>query len=157
MDSMKMFLMVLGALVMSCNAQKKSALDKPTASENSPLQLVLQDDYSGGDLAETLIIKDAKSLQRFFSQINRTRKPGLPVPDVDFTKNMIIVHCSGLQKGSGMTDLAFVEETDRAIVLHPVKEAASAETSQTAATSPFSLYILPLTDKEILMKDPERK
>ena len=157
MDSMKLFLIIISALVISCNAQKKSALNEPKASDNSPLQLVLQDNYSGGDLAETLIIKDAKSLQRFYSQINRTRKPGLPVPDVDFTENMIIVHCSGLQKGSAMTDLTFVEETDRAIVLHPVKEIPSADVAQTAMTSPFSLYKLPLTDKEILIKDPERK
>ncbi len=85
------------AIILSCNGQKKAALDngddKKAGSEK--LTLLLADNYSGSEVEETMIIKDAKALQRFYSKINRTRKPGLPVPDVDFTKEMILVHCSG--------------------------------------------------------------
>ncbi|MGB5666541.1 MAG: hypothetical protein WBM53_06820, partial [Maribacter sp.] len=99
---MKGLLLVILMIFSSCNCHKKAAMNNEgdKNSHNEKLTLLLQDNYSGSDVAETMIITDAKALKSFYSKINRTRKPGLPVPEVDFTQEMILVHCSGLRKSN---------------------------------------------------------
>ena len=53
------------------------------------------DSFSNVEVYETTVIKDAKSLSKFYAGINKTRKPGLPVPIVDFSKEMAILVCLG--------------------------------------------------------------
>ena len=55
------------AIILSCNGQKKAAMkDKNGMNGGSEkLTLLLQDNYSGSDVAETLVIKDVKALKKF--------------------------------------------------------------------------------------------
>ncbi|SDL40432.1 hypothetical protein [Kriegella aquimaris] len=137
---------VLGIL-LSCNAQKNT--QKNAASDDDRLTLILQDNYGGSDSTEVLIIKDTKRLQSFFAEINRTRKPGLPVPKIDFDQEIAIIFCGGLQRGNATPELSILEESPTTLVLRSNKPK---QTSGTAIISPFSLYTLPITQKEIVVK-----
>lgn len=122
----------------TCNAQKKSG-------DETRLTLIVGDRYSGVEKAEAMIIKDAKSLQKFYSIINRTRKPGLPVPDVDFSKETVVVYCSGITEDGTMPYLYVTDETAEKIVLGVEKVVKDANFS--ALTMPFCIYRVSVGDK----------
>ena len=151
---MKYLSLFIFAIILSCNGQKKAAMkDKNDMNVgNEKLTLLLQDNYSGTDVAETLVIKDAKALKSFYSKINRTRKPGLPVPEVDFTKEMILVHCSGEQTNGKHALLSVEEENEKEVIISTSLEKSKKSSTSSALISPFSVYKMPLTSKEISFK-----
>lgn len=151
---MKTTVLFLMLIFVTCNAQKNNrATTDGTESQDTHQGLVwiLSDPYSGTDVAETLIVKDAKSLQKFYSQINRTRKPGLPVPNIDFSKEIVVVRCSGTTREAVAPRLFVREVTDDKIVLGIEKTDKTFNSS--AVTTPFSVYRMPRTKKEVLLKD----
>ena len=145
------------AIILSCNGQKKAAMkDKNDINVgNEKLTLILQDNYSGSEFEETMIIKDAKALQRFYSKINRTRKPGLPVPEVDFTKEMILIYCSGEQVNGKQVTLSIEEENDFELIIRTSVKKTQKSSTSAALISPFSVYKMPLTSKEISFKSQD--
>ena len=144
------------AIILSCNGQKKVVLNNESEVNGSgeKLTLLLQDNYSGTDVAETLIIKDIKALKSFYSKINRTRKPGIPVPEVNFTKEMILIHCSGEQTNGKHALLSVMEENEKEVIIGISTSVEKLEKSgaSSALISPFSVYKMPLTQKEITIK-----
>ena len=151
---MKQGLLFLLLVIATCNGQKKMT-DNATQEENQEpeagLKWVASDSYSGTDQAETLIIKDAKGLQKFYSQVNRSRKPGLPVPEIDFSKEMVIVRCSGKTDNGTLPHLYVREETEGELVLGIRNTDKKYDSS--AITTPFSVYRMPVTEKEIVTKE----
>lgn len=148
---MKTAVFFLLLIFATCNAQK-SKVDSDNEKEGQDTDLgltfVAGDAYSGTEMAETLTITDTKSLQKFYSRINRTRKPGLPVPDIDFSKEMVIVRCSGTTENDATPNLCVLEVTEDEIVLG-IKETGKKATSS-AVTTPFAVYRMASTDKEIV-------
>ncbi len=152
--SIFLFFSGLFAVLVSCNGQKKSMMNQTNEVAN-PLTLVVQDNYATTDTEETLVIKNEKSLRAFFAKINRTRKPGIPVPEVDFTKDFILVYCSGKQQGGAVATLSMIAETEETIVLGKEEVFQKDKGSSPAVVSPFSVYKMPLTKKEITFKELE--
>ena len=142
------------AIIMSCNGQKKAAMKDKNDMEvgKEKLTLLLQDNYSGMDVAETLVIKDVKGLKSFYSKVNRTRKPGIPVPEVDFTKEMILIHCSGEQMDGTQVTLSVEEENDLEVIIRTSVKKTQKSGTSSALISPFSVYKMPLTQKEVTFK-----
>lgn len=142
------------AIILSCNGQKKAAMkDKNDRNiGNEKLTLLMQDNYSGTDVAETLVIKDAKALKSFYSKINRTRKPGIPVPEIDFTKEMILIHCSGEQTNGKQALLLVLEENEKEVIISTSVGKSKKSGTSSALISPFSVYKMPLTKKNISFK-----
>ncbi len=149
---MKVFLLGIVVLVLSCNGQKKASMVKDkedNSTQSDSLVLVVRDSYSGSDLPETLIITDSKALKLFFSRVNKTRKPGLQVPEVDFSKEVVIIHCSGKQDSAALPMLALLKETDTTLILGSKLEINKKINYATVRTSPFCVYKMPLTKKKI--------
>ena len=115
------------------------------------LELIAQDGYSGILEYDAQIIRDSKSLRTFYTQINKTRKPGLPVPKVDFSNEMVLLLCLGEQKGSKAPLLSKAEETEGnmtiTIALSDLEDKKGLD-SQTIS-HPFYLYKMSLTSKTI--------
>ena len=143
------------AIILSCNGQKKAAMkDKNDMNVgNEKLTLLLQDNYSGSDVAETLVIRDIKALKSFYLKINRTRKPGLPIPEVDFTKEMVLIHCSGEQTNGKHALLSVIEENEKEVIIRTSVKKSKKSGTSSALISPFSVYKMPLTQKEITFKE----
>ena len=150
----KCSLYILGVIIfiLSCNGQKKM-VSKENSVKAEGLTLVAANSYSGADSTETMVITTAKALKLFYSRVNRTRKPGLPVPDVDFTKNMVVVVCSAEENYDNPQKLSIISETDEEMVLGMSKSAESErdkyEMDNMARVSPFFVYKIPLTEKKI--------
>ena len=151
---MRYLSVLIFAVIISCNGQKKASMDNTgdTNGSKEKLTLLLEDNYSGSDVAETMIIKDAKALQHFYAQINRTRKPGIPVPEVDFTKEMILIHCLGEQTNGKQASLSVLEENDKEVIISTSIQKLDKRGTSSALTSPFSVYKMPLTKKAITFK-----
>lgn len=135
-------LLLLASCLLSCKAQQKMA-----GEEMENLILVTSDGYSGIAEYEVMLIKDTKSLNKFYSQVNKTRKPGLPVPMLDFSKEMAIVVCLGEQKGERTPQLSQLSETEeeRTIAI----ELSDSEKTESYISYPFYVYKLPISSKAI--------
>tara|TARA_R100001369_G_scaffold92695_2_gene139178 strand:- start:1606 stop:2070 length:465 start_codon:yes stop_codon:yes gene_type:complete len=148
MRSLLLFLCLLG---ISCSGQKGVSKDNDNNSlQNSKeLQLVLQDNYSGVEQSEFQVVRDSKALKNFFLQINKTRKPGLPVPEVDFNTELLLVYCAGTTRGVGGAELILIKDSNDSIVVGPKELTPSKKEVTYVTTTPFSIYKMPLTPKEI--------
>lgn len=126
------------------------------ANQQNEITLVDHDGFSGFFEYETMVVRDAKSLAKFYTQVNKTRKPGLPVPYIDFSKETAIIVCSGEQKGEMETKLTYKEETENELVisvemLKPVKPTT---TGDSVVSYPFYLYKIPRTSKSVVIQRP---
>lgn len=139
------FIALIALLQTSCKSQNVSVVTET----NSNMELVMQDDYSGAVAEQVLVIKDQKSLKRFFSKINSTRKPGLEIPVVDFTQEMLVIWCPG-ETQSPAAGLELRNETADAYTLEKIN--SSTKTKQSAIISPFMVYKFPLSNKKILVE-----
>ncbi|MEM9143328.1 MAG: hypothetical protein AAGA86_10105, partial [Bacteroidota bacterium] len=106
---------------------------------------------SGMETPEPLVIRSYKHLKAFFAKINRTRKPGLPLPEVDFSQETVLVYCGGVTKASLKPILTLVKATDSTFFVHPEMVKREKGSSENIVT-PFSLYTLPVTEKEIIFQ-----
>jgi hypothetical protein len=150
---MKFWFWLLFTIFVSCHGQRKTSghgnLENKKMLSQYPMELLIKDNYGGSEQPENLVITDEKGLISFFSKINRTRKPGLPVPKVDFTKEMVLVYCPGEQHGGYAPELGLAEESDTALIFKPTAAQGVKAATSTALITPFSVYKIPLTSKEI--------
>lgn len=122
------------------------------SSKTNTLTLLLRDSYGGPETPEIQIIKEPSTLKTFFSKINRTRKPGLAVPKIDFAKEMVIILCSGERSGDLMPSLYLGEETHEQMIIGVKEENDQEKLGSTAVTAPFCVYKMPLTHKEVTFR-----
>lgn len=144
---MKYFLLISFLCLVSCKAQKDT---KMNTIENGDMELVASDAYSGIDTYETAVIYDSKSLNKFYGRINKTRKPGLPVPHIDFSENVLLVMCLGQQKGEVTPLLKKSEEDDNILITIELNDSNKDTQLENSLTSyPFYIYKLPHTIKDV--------
>jgi hypothetical protein len=139
-------------IILSCNGQKKMAA-QTKGNADDILTLIAQDNYSGADSTETMVITNAKALKSFYSRVNRTRKPGLPVPSVDFSKEIVVVLCSSEEVDNQNYGLTILKESDDYMIIGKLptieKEGHMNSPNSTTLVNPFFVYKMPLTDKKV--------
>ena len=145
-------LTIVLSLFTNCNGQKKAMQDMDTTESNlnSPLTLLIEGNYAPFESAENEVITNAKDLSKFFSKINRTRKPGIPVPEVDFSKNMVIIYCAGTA-GNGTQPSLFVQQETADEVIFKIDNSTDKQ-KPTATVSPFIIYSMPISSKKVSFK-----
>jgi len=152
--NIKYFFLIASICLLSCKAQKP---ESSTVGEHiDGLTLIEHQNFTNIDSFGTRVIRDTKTLGKFYKQINKTRKPRLSVPMVDFSKEMLILVCLGEQHGEKTTVLSKLKETDQemliAIEVHNVSEE---EMSIQPIYFPFYLYKMPLVDKTVVFQKIE--
>ncbi len=146
-----LFLLLLA--ILSCNSQKKSLMPNSNGeSRTDSLVLLIQDNYAPTDSVETHVIRDETALRKFFSKINMTRKPGIPVPEVDFSREMVLIFCAGTQKDAKFPPLTISHETENEVVISASDNIPIEPTAIMPYASPFSVYKMPATKKAIVFK-----
>jgi hypothetical protein len=109
----------------------------------------VRDTQSSWPAAKTLLITDAEEFQKMWREIYRARFPRPDIPDVDFSKEMIIAVFMGQQPTSGYS-VEIVEVTEYAdkIEVQIVKHRPAPDDVVTeATTSPFCLARVEKIDK----------
>jgi len=145
---MKWFFLMVLVTLSSCRAQKEI---KPMGQEIDGLELIEHQEMGPFLSFDTQVVRDVKSLRKIYTEINKTRKPGLPVPDVDFSKDMVVLVCLGEQKTQRNLLLSVLKETDdETVIAVESKEVKSAKTELSGSTTyPFYLYKLPIIDTSV--------
>ena len=146
---MKNILGLVLIICFACKGQKEISKEKQQVVNNN-LVLLMEDNYSSLSTADNVIIRDQKALQKFFAKINRVRKPGIPLPEIDFSKNVLIVVCEGEHAQGDSVALEVLKETEEEIELHTKKYKGKVISS--AMVSPFKVYKMALSKKEIIIK-----
>ncbi|MBU2945641.1 hypothetical protein [Zobellia uliginosa] len=147
---MKSILLILVLLFSSCKGQEKGVTKDRKSKFADQLELIESDNYSGSDEEELIVVTDMKTLQKFYSNLNRTRKPGLPVPQIDFSKELLIIYCAGKRQNFFEPKLFIEKETESNLVVRVIDKGH--DKTSTSIITPFSVYKLPLTQKEITLK-----
>ncbi len=151
---MKVVVIVVALILASCNGVKKMSMDDENtenAGSDNMLELVMQDEAAVFDTDTLLIIRDGKRLKSFFSKLNRTRKPGLPLPTIDFSKEMLVIQCNAQQDENGIVPLYLIDETDSEITIG-LKRKKLGKNKAPVMSNPFCIYKMPLSSKEIVLK-----
>lgn len=143
---MKTVLVFLFILTFSCKSQQNVS---EQVNRSNGLELIIQDEYYFTDKPETLVIKDDKSLKTLFSKINRTRKPGIPIPKIDFTKEVILVASMGEKAMSELPNLIILNQSEVQIEIGIQFNESSNKKSSTI-TYPFCVYKMPLSENEVI-------
>ena len=152
-------IMIRGLLIIllfigsACKSQEKSNAKDSLESGNSlELTLLVTDNYGGSESADFQVIRDMKTLEKFFAHVNKTRKPGLPVPQVNFDQDILILYCPGQRMRGGTPGLIMKENMPQKIVFMQEVMDPEKKMGIEALTMPFSLYKLPLTEKELVFE-----
>lgn len=146
---MRYFLLITCVVcLVSCRAQKEV---KPMGQEIEGLVLMDEEGFSNIEEYRAEVIRDEKSLRKFYTEVNKTRKPGLPVPIIDFSKEMVVLVCLGKQPAEKSLLLSKLEETDNglAIAVEIMDKKKEDEVSIQPIYYPFYLYKMPIIDKGI--------
>ncbi|UII76153.1 hypothetical protein LV716_18090 [Flagellimonas sp. HMM57] len=146
---MKRFLLLFILVsLFSCKAQ--NTVTAESSEQDADIVLIDQDNYSGILEYDAMVIKDAKSLNKFYSKINKTRKPGLPVPTIDFTQYMVVIICMGEQKGNAIPVLSKTETLgNEMIITVKMPDYHKDKSSSEIITYPFYLYRTPTVIKPV--------
>ncbi|WP_127140780.1 hypothetical protein [Flagellimonas marinaquae] len=150
-----LFLIALIGLI-SCKAQKEAHSTMGDAIEG--LVLLDHDNFTTIDTFQIREIRDFKTLNKFYREINKTRKPGLPVPMVDFTKDMLVLVCLGEQQGKKEVALSQLRqnETETWIAVDVWDVQQEEGVSIQPMYFPFYLYKMPLVDKTLHFQRVEK-
>lgn len=142
----KYFFALVILMAISCKSQKQNL---NMAVNDTEITLLLEDAYFPVEERQAMAIADEKTLRAFFSKVNRTRKPGLPVPEIDFNKEVALIICAGKQKGNSTSYLEKRQETEELVSLSIVKKPVKERIDDELISYPFSIYKMPKTDKKI--------
>lgn len=152
---MRIVLISLALFFMGCKGQKEAAVNQESmADRQEGIELLIQDELNSMTEQETLVIRSSKALNSFLAKVNMTRKPGIPVPEVNFKTDMVIVYCSGKRTDGAKPVIKKVRESDTEMVFLANHETAAQKKSYTI--SPFSLFKIPLTDKAIIFEKNQK-
>lgn len=141
---MRQALFILFCLLLACKGG-----ESPTSEPE--LTLVMTDAYGGTPDSGIEVLRDEGSLQKYFARINRTRKPGLPVPEIDFSKYIAVAYSSGQTTDTIIPSIRAVRHNKDTLMLRAQKQ-DRADSSFTSVRMPFALYVLPKTEKQVVME-----
>lgn len=145
---MKFVLLALLIVASSCKNQKK--LIVTNSVQDNELKLLVKDGYFFTDSIETDVIRDEKTLKLFFSKVNKTRKPGIPLPKINFEEEIALIVCMGEQRGMGLPYLSLLKNENQQLVIG-IKMEKSAK-GNLSISYPFCVYKMPISKKEITFK-----
>ncbi len=132
-------------LILQLNSCKSSVTSGFQNSNEIGMQNILNENYSGFEEEDYFLIRNQETLNTFYGKINRTRKPGLVPPAVDFSQNMLLVWC-GDSKTSNFVDLE-INESAESLIVHKLK--SKTEKQNNLIVSPFSIFKLRLSEKTL--------
>ncbi|MCF6280313.1 MAG: protease complex subunit PrcB family protein [Flavobacteriaceae bacterium] len=127
-----------------------------TMKQETQIEVLAQKSHGGYETSKYLVIKDHKSLQEIYGKVNRMRRPGIPVPEIDFKNEMVIALFMG-EKNSGGYSIAIDKITSLSDykVEFLLKETKPEGMATTVICQPFTFYKTLRTDKEVVFKKVE--
>lgn len=135
----KCILILLPLLLLT--ACKTVVSETKVPSKNIPFQELITNSHSNFTEQIYLIVETPEVLQEIFATINSTRKPGIPVPKVDFEKESIAFINIGETStgGHSVTVTEIIEMEDKLVIYCEGKGPRAGDYATMVITSPFSM------------------
>ncbi len=141
---MKAIQLLFFMAILSCNSQ-----------EDLSVTLLAEGSHGGFNDAQTLVIKDKKGLQKIYNKINMTRRPGLPIPEIDFEKEMVIALFMGEKNSGGYsTKVESVKEKGKEFEV-VIKETVPEGVATTVICQPFYFCKVKRSYGQVVFKKTE--
>ncbi|WP_076548559.1 hypothetical protein [Maribacter ulvicola] len=140
------FISICLVAIVQLNSCKSIAQGNLKDSREIAMELILNENYSGFEHEKYILIKNQKELSAFYGRVNRTRKPGLVMPSIDFNSTMVFIWCGD----STALDYAHItlREKDDFLEVYKFKTKATKDKDK-LVVSPFSVYKLPFSTKNL--------
>ena len=128
----------------SCKGIVSSQMqDSKTTME---IEHILNENYSGFEQEKYRLIRNEQDLDSFYGVINRTRKPGINPPNIDFTEHMILIWC-GDKNATNYAELEIMENKEN-ILVRKLNNTQVIKQNR-SVVSPFSVYKVPFRSKPL--------
>jgi hypothetical protein len=143
--------------MQGCADASPTELVKSSQSAVMPLNTVIESEQSGIQVPQRMVIRDEATWEAVWAQLQGASTSSLPMPQIDFTKNMILVATLGTKPTSGYTvTFGPTYETDTQVTAYvqktvPGRKCGTAE----MVTHPFSVASLPRTDLVVKFVETE--
>ncbi|NQY06512.1 MAG: protease complex subunit PrcB family protein, partial [Flavobacteriaceae bacterium] len=100
--------------------------------------------------AQIRVVKEQEGLNEIYNYLNKSRKPALNMPQVDFEKETIIALFMG-QKNTGGFPIRIdtIDEKDDKLVVNVLEKTPEGKFATMVITQPFCIAKINKTDKEI--------
>lgn len=122
-------------------ACKTAVPETNVSGKNIPFQVLISNSHSNFANQRNLIIETPEVFQEIFATINSTRKPGIPLPEVDFEKENVAFINSG-ETSTGGHSVAVIEiiEKENKVVIHfEGKGPKAGENATMVISTPFTM------------------
>ena len=98
MNTLKILFLVFIVGIVSCKCNKKTAnqtatqskMEKNSKTDKIPFKVLFDNDHCNIKEAKNVVITNKEELQNIYARINMTRRPGVPLPKIDFDKETVL-------------------------------------------------------------------
>ena len=114
-----------------------------------PFQTLITASHSNIGSPQQTIIRSQEELEAIFSEINKTRKPGIPIPEIDFNKEVVAFVNLGQRSTGGniVTVDKILMKKEKVVIYVGGKSPKPDENVTMMLTTPFTMVKL---NKQIL-------
>jgi hypothetical protein len=143
--------------MQACANDSPTELVKSSQSAVMPLNTVIESEQSGIQVPQRMVIRDEATWETVWAELEGPSTNAMPIPQIDFTRNMILVATLGTKPTAGYTvSLGPTYETDTQVTTYvqktsPGKKCGTAE----MVTHPFSAASLPRSDLVVKFVETE--
>lgn len=145
---MKIFLSFMVIILFGCSSAKQKSIQQEITFE-----VLLEGTHGGYKDAEFMVIDNSKDLKQIYTHLNKIRKPGFPIPKINFEKELVLALFMGEKSSGGYTILISEIEEVKDKVHVFIKKTKPEGMAATVITRPFYFCKIPKTDKEIVFKN----
>jgi len=135
---------------------KNTVKNNTTTNQKPQVEVLAEGSHGGYETSKYLVIKDDKALQEVYAKINMIRRPGIPVPKIDWKNEMVIALFMGQKNYGGykisVENIKSINQSKDEIT---VKETAPQGIATAVITQPFYFCKVKRTDKDIVFKKVE--
>ncbi|OIQ37626.1 MAG: hypothetical protein BM563_08115 [Bacteroidetes bacterium MedPE-SWsnd-G1] len=144
---MKYVLYIITFLIFGCASGKQQ-----NYTQEIQFETLVQGSNGGYLNNEFIIVKNQDELKTVYTQINKVRKPGFPIPKIDFEKELILALFLGEKTtgGHAISITKIIETIDEVQVF--VQTNAPDGMATSAMTQPYYFCKIPRTEKSIVFK-----
>lgn len=118
------FSILLFTFLLGCNPSKNinPSMEKNYEYTQASFENLVEDQIGGYNKEEIRIISDRKGLLEVYGYVNRIRKPGFTIPNIDFSKETIVAVFMGEKTSGGYAvSIESVREENEKIIVQ-IKE-----------------------------------
>ena len=124
--------------------------------QETKMEVLANESHGGYETSKYLVIKNQEALQEVYGKVNMIRRPGLPIPKIDWKNEMVIALFMG-QKNSGGYSIIVdkITSLNNDTVEFLLKETKPEGMATTVICQPFYFCKVQRTDKEVIFKKVE--